>query len=161
MLYVGSVAWACAKARQGTQWKCCSLSVSICPNASILERHVSFRNGHQCGRGSAIINKKNKQTNQHRANARLLLIRGLHSPHNHVQIKRLLRRNSISHTANGWLIGRLNWEIGTQWPHITERLIRTVVWTVPHKSLSSSLCLLLQHLSNRKTALACRPRLWK
>lgn len=44
----------------------------------------------------------------------------------------------------------------TWWPHITERFTRTVAWIVPQKSLSSSLCLLLEHLSNRKTVLACR-----
>lgn len=101
MLYVGSVAWAYAKARQGRRWMCCSLPVSICPNVSTLEQHVGFINGHQCRRGLDIIDKMNKQTKQHRANASLLLIWGLHSPRNHVQIKRLLGRISISHTANG------------------------------------------------------------
>lgn len=82
-----------AKARQGRHWMCCSLPVSICPNAPTLERRVGFINRHRCRQGAHINNQKNKQTNQHRAKASLLLIWGWR-PRNHVHIK--------------WLLGRFN-----------------------------------------------------
>lgn len=159
MLYVGSFAWVCAKARQSRRWMCCSLPVSVCPNASAPGAACWL---HKRTIGAAwgwdIINKK-EQANKP-AQVQCKLIRGLHSPCNRVQIK-WLRRNSISRTVNGR--GRLKREICTWWPPphththhaelLSESCHRRIYYPLP--------CLLLQRLSNKKTVLACRTRLWK